>query len=135
MNVALCLRRDGRRFSYVRIELVDFLRLQLLEAPIAEHRLDVDLEQIPVSFQRSFTNLFSTPPRRAGLDPPVDPVANRQLVWRDMLADVARPNQPAQLFPSVAESPMERLGQSLAVDTVPQPVNVFAAGVDAAVAM
>lgn len=99
------------------------------------------VKQLLVSFYRSIADEPAAARITLNLlaieqyEPSIDPLAERHLVRRDVLADVTGADQSAKLFAGIGQTAVDCFGESLAVQSIAQPVDVFAAGVDCSVAV
>jgi hypothetical protein len=112
----------------IHIQVIYFARLDLLHRPGTQRRRDLAAQQLLMVFERSAIDLPALAADSflaIGLafkqrKPPIDPVAERGLVGRDMLAGIAGSKQPSQFCLSVLPAASHRLGEALGADTIAQ---------------
>jgi hypothetical protein len=92
-------------------------------------------EQLAVATEREAPHAFLSPPRRAGGDPLLDPLCERDLVGSDVLTGVAGAEQLAQFLARIAKPSVERDGESRAVDPIAQTPGIGTARINATIAV
>jgi hypothetical protein len=125
-------RCDLSGISNGGIELIDLGCLQLLERPSREHRLDVRPQQLPVTFKRALRDRLPSAARRTSLQPLIDPLPNRDLGRRDVIAVVGAFEQLPQFLARLGLRAVEGLLEPLVIDAVAEPEGVRSARLDRA---
>src|SRR5262249_38088130 len=120
------MRRPRRNLVFkALIEGVDFGWLDLLQRPFAQCRHDVAAQQLGVPFNRPTPYSLFAAAWGAGGKPLIDPLAERDLVRRNVRAIVAAFEQSAKLPASIRQRTMECLGDAPAFDSVAQAPGIF----------
>jgi hypothetical protein len=91
---------------------------------------DMNAKQLAISVDRLAPSLC-----RLQFEPLIDPSRQCDFVGCDVLAGIARSNQPAQLFTGIRWRTVKGLCEPPPVHAVAKPMNVLAPSVDAAVAV